>query len=129
MKESIQEKDKINVKRKKQGKINVISIIKNGVRFFASNGQLRGKYHHVPDLDSPISGTFVDGKLTPLADLNLYQERLETFRNKKVLPDAYAEEYNQDFRFYVFDPNTRIIEDTLGTNRETTSGPPKVEIY
>ena len=71
MKESIQEKDKINLKRKKQGKINIILIIKDGVRFFASNVQLRGNYHHVPDLDSPIPGTFVDGKLTPLTDLNL----------------------------------------------------------
>ena len=37
LKESIQEKDKINAQRKKQGKASITLIIKNGIRFFAPN--------------------------------------------------------------------------------------------
>ena len=129
LEESIQEEDKINAQRKKQGKASITLIIKDGIRFFAPNDQLRDKYHHAPDLDSPIPGTLVDGELARLADPILYRERLETFRNKEVLPDAYVEQYGRDIRFHVLDPNTKIIEGTLGANREANGGAPKIEGY
>ena len=40
LKESIQEEDKINAQRKKQGKASITLIIKDGIRFFAPNDQL-----------------------------------------------------------------------------------------
>ncbi len=129
LKESIQEEDKINAQRKKQGKASITLIIKDGIRFFAPNDQVWDKYHHAPDLDSPIPGTLVDGELARLADPILYRERLETFRNKEVLPDAYVEQYGRDLRFHVLDPDTKIIEGTLGANREANGGPPKIEGY
>ena len=129
LKESIQEEDKINAQRKKQGKASITLIIKDGIRFFAPNDQLRDKYHHAPDLDSPIPGTLVDGELARLADPSLYRERLETLRNKEVLPDAYVEQYGRDLRLHVLDPDTKIIEGTLGANREVNGGPPKIEGY
>lgn len=104
-------------------------IIKDGIRFFAPNVQFRDNYYHAPDLDSPIPGTLVDSELARLADSSLYRERLETFRNKEVLPEAYVEQYGRDLRFHVLDPDTKIIEGTLGTNREENSGPPKIEGY
>ena len=78
---------------------------------------------------SPIPGTLVDGELARLAHPSLYRERLETFRNKEVLPDAYVEQYGRDLRFHALDPDTKIIEGTLGANRETNGGPPKIEGY
>ena len=82
LKESIQEEHKVNAQRKKQGKASITLITKDGIKFFALNDQLRDKYHHAPDLDSPISGTLVDGELARLADPSLYRKRLETLRNK-----------------------------------------------
>merc|ERR1712222_160621 len=90
LKESIQEEDKINAQRKKQGKASITLIIKDGIRFFAPNDQLR---------------------------------------NKEVLPDAYVEQYGRDLRLHVLDPDTKIIEGTLGANREVNGGPPKIEGY
>ena len=129
LKESIQEEDKINSQRKKQGKASITLIIKDSVRFFAPHDQLRDKYHHAPDLDSPIPGTLVDGELARLADPSLYRERLETFRNKEVLPDAYVEQYGRDLRLHVLDPDTKIIKGTLGANCESNGGPTKIEGY
>lgn len=93
-------------------------IIKNGIKFFVPNDQLRDKYHHAPDLDSPIPRTLVEGELARLADPSLYRERLETFRNKEVLTDAYVEQYGRDLRLHVLDPYTKIIKGTLGGNHE-----------
>lgn len=70
--ESIQEKNKINIQRKKMGKSIITLIIKNGIPFFALNDQLRDKYHHALDLDSSITGILVDDELARLADPSLY---------------------------------------------------------
>ena len=129
LKESIQEEDKINAQRNEHGKASITLIIKDGIRFFAPNDQLRDKYHHAPDLDSPIPRTLVDGEVARLADPSLYRERLETFRNRKVLPEAYVEQYGRDLRLHVLNPDTKIIEGTLGANREANGGPPKIEGY
>ena len=129
LKESIQEEDKINAQRKKQGKASITLIIKDGIRFFAPNDQLRDKYNHAPDLDSPIPETLGDGELAHLAYPSLYRERLETFRNKEVLPDVYVEYYGRDLRFHALDPDTQIIKGTLGANHEAKGGPPKIEGY
>jgi len=51
LKESIEEEDKINGQRKKEGKEIITLIIKDGIRLFAPNDQLRDKFHHAPDLD------------------------------------------------------------------------------
>ena len=40
LKESIEEEDKINAQRKKEGKASLTLIIKDGIRFFAFNDQL-----------------------------------------------------------------------------------------
>ena len=64
-------------------------IIKNGVKFFAPNDQLRAKYHHAPDLYSPSPATLVanreakDG--TPkIEGYHLYNDstRINTFFDK-----------------------------------------------
>lgn len=62
-----------------------------------------------------------------LADPSLYRERLKTFRNKEILPDAYVEQHGRDFRFHVLAPDTKMIEGTLCANREAKGGPPKIE--
>ena len=71
-------------------------MIKDGIRLFAPNEQLRDKFHHAPDLDSPIPGTLGDAELARLSDPSLYQERLEAFRNEDILPEAYVEQYGRD---------------------------------
>ena len=129
LKESIQEEHKVNAQRKKQGKASITLITKDGIKFFALNDQLRDKYHHAPDLDSPIPGTLAGGELACLADENLYRERLKTFRNKEILPDAYVQQYGRDLRLYIIDPDTKIIKGTLGANCEANGGPPKIEGY
>ena len=129
LKESIEEEDKLNAQRKKEGRGNLTLIIKDGIRLFATNDQLRDKFHHVPNLDSPIPGTLGDTELARLADPSLYRERLETFRNEEILPEAYVEQYGRDLRLHVLDPNTKIIEGTLGANMEANGGPSKIEGY
>jgi hypothetical protein len=129
LQESIEEEDKLNAQRKKEGKGSITLIIKDGIRLFAPNDQLRDKFHHAPDLDSPIPGTLGEAELTRLADPNLYRERLETFRNIEILPEAYVEQAGRDLRLHVLDPNTRIIKGTLGANMEANGGPQKIEGY
>jgi len=129
LKESIEEEDKLNAQRKKQGKASITLIIKDGIRFFAPNDQLRDKYHHAPDLNSPIPGTLSDAELARLSNPSLYRERLETFRNREILPEAYVEQYGRDLRFHVLDPDTKIIEGTLGANMEANGGPSKIQGY
>ena len=116
LKKSIQEEYKINAQRKKQWKSSITLIIKGDIRFFAPNDQLQDKYHHAPDLDSPISRTLVNSELDRLLNLSLYRERLKIFWNREVLPEAYVEQYGWDFRLHVLDPDTKITEGTLGTN-------------
>jgi hypothetical protein len=129
LKESIEEEDKLNAQRKKEGKESITLIIKDSIRLFAPNDQLRDKFHHAPDLDSPIPGTLGDSELARLADSSLYRDRLETFRNREILPEAYVEQYGRDLRFHALDPNTKIIEGTLGANMEANGGPSKIEGY
>ena len=125
LQESIREEDKLNAKRKAR----ITLIIKDGIRFFGPNDKLQDKYHHAPDVDSPIPGTLGDTELARLADPSLYRERLETFRNREILPEAYVEQYGRDLRFHVLDPDTKIIKGTLGANREANGGPPKIQGY
>lgn len=129
LKKSTQEESKINSQREKQGKTSITLIIKNGIRFFVPNDKLRDKFHHAPELDSPISGTLADGKLARLTDPRLHRERLNTFRNKEILLYAYVEQYRRDLRLHVLDPDTKMIENTLCANRESSGGPPKIEGY
>jgi len=129
LKESIEEEDKLNAQRKKQGKESITLIIKDGIKLFTPNNQLRDKFHHAPDLDSPIPGTLGDTGLARLTDPSLYRERLETFRDREILPEAYVEQYGRDLRLHVLNPDTKIIEGTLGANMEANGGPPKIEGY
>jgi len=129
LKESVEEEDKLNAQRKKEGKGSITLMIKDGIRLFAPNEQLRDKFHHALDLDSPIPGTLGDAKLARLTDPSLYRERLETFRNREILPEAYVEQYGRDLRLHVLNPDTKIIKGTLGANKEANGGPPKIEGY
>lgn len=79
LKESIKEQDKLNAERQKQSKKAITLIIKDGMRFFVPNDQLPDKFHHAPNLDSPIPGTLGEAELARLADPSLYKERLQTF--------------------------------------------------
>jgi len=72
LKESIEEEDKLNAQRKKEGKGNITLMIKDGIRLFAPNEQLRDKFHHALDLDSPIPGTLGDAELARLSNPSLY---------------------------------------------------------
>jgi len=92
LKESIEEENKINAQRKKQGKGNITLMIKDGIRLFAPNEQLRDKFHHAPDLESPIPETLGDSKLVRLSNPSLYRERLETFRNEEILSEVFVEQ-------------------------------------
>lgn len=125
LKESIEEEDKLNDQRKK----GITLIIENGIRFFAPNDQLRNKFHHALNLDSSIPRTLGDSELTRLADPTLYLERLETFRNREILSEAYVEQYGRDLKFHVLDPNIKTIEGTLGANMEANGGSSKIEGY
>lgn len=129
LKESIQEEKKLNAKRKKQGKATITLIVKDGIRLFTTRDQLRDKFHHARDLGSPIPGTLGNGELARLADPSLYRERLETFRNKEILPEAYVEQYGRDLRSHVLDPDTIMIKGTLGANHQAKGGPSKIEGY
>ena len=90
LEESIQEKDKLNAQRKKEGKENITLIIKGGIRLWVLNDQLRDKFHHVANLDSPIPGTLDDAEFARLADPSLLRERLAIFRNREILPQVYV---------------------------------------
>ena len=99
------------------------------MRFFVTHDQLRDKFHHAPDLGSPIPETLANGELEHLANPSLYRERLETFRDKKILPDAYIKEYGKRFRLEMLDPDTTICEGTLSARREARGGAPKKADY
>jgi hypothetical protein len=129
LKESIEEENKLNAQRQKERKGNITLMIKNGTRLFAPNDKLRDKFHHAPNLDSPIPETLGDAELARLTNPSQYRERLKTFRNKEILPESYVEQYGRDLRLHVLDPNTKIIEGTLGANMGTNGGPPKIEGY
>jgi hypothetical protein len=129
LQESIEEEDKLNAQRKKEGKATITLIIKDGLRFFAPNDQLRDKFHHAPDLDSPIPETLGEAELARLSKSGLYRERLETFRNREILPEAYVEQTGRDLRLHALNPDTRIIKGTFGGNREARDGTPKIQGY
>ena len=127
--ESIEKEEKLNAQRKKERKKNITLMVKDGIILFAPNEKLRDKYHHAPDLHSPIPETLGDAELARLSNPSHYQERLETFRNEDILPEAYVEQYGRDLRLHVLNPDTKIIEGTLGANMEANGGPPKIEGY
>lgn len=43
--------------------------------------------------------------------------------------EAYVEQYGRDLRLHVLDPDTKIIEGTLGKNMEANDGPSKMDGY
>jgi hypothetical protein len=129
LQESIEEEDKLNAQRKKDGKATITLIIKDGLRFFAPNDKLRDKFHHAPDLDSPIPETLGEAELARLSKSGLYRKRLETFRNREILPEAYVEQTGRDLRLHALNPDTRIIKGTFGGNREARDGTPKIQGY
>jgi hypothetical protein len=129
LQESIEEEDKLNAQRKKDGKATITLIIKDGLRFFAPNDKLRDKFHHATDLDSPIPETLGEAELARLSKSGLYRERLETFRNREILPEAYVEQTGRDLRLHALNPDTRIIKGTFGGNREARDGTPKIQGY
>lgn len=114
--DSIEEENKLNANRK--GKTKVTVMIKDGRRWFAPNDQLRDKFFHAPDLDSPIPGRLDLEHTRSLP----YRERLEY-----ILPEVYIEQYRRDLRFHILSPDTKVIPGTLGANREANGGPPKIE--
>lgn len=58
-----------------------------------------------------------------------YIERLQTFRNKDILPDAFVEQGAHDITFHVLDPETRIIPGTFGEYQQSRGVGPKLEGY
>ena len=70
---SIQEEAKINERRKKSGKGLLTVIFKGDLKLLAENDDLRDKFHHARDVDSPLPHTFSDEKLTRLSNPNLYK--------------------------------------------------------
>jgi hypothetical protein len=50
--------------------------LKSFIRLFGPNDKLWDKFHHAPDLDSPIPGTLDDAELARLVDPSLYREKL-----------------------------------------------------
>ena len=129
LKESIEAEKELNADREKLGKSKVIVMIKDGRRFFATHDQLRDKFHHASDLGSPIPKKLGKGELTRVANPNLHQERLRTFRNREILPEAFVSISGRRLRSHVLDGNTKVIEGTLGANREARCGAPKTEGY
>ena len=80
-------------------------------------------------MGSPIPKKLGKGELTRLANPNLHQERLKIFRNREILPEAFVSMSGKRLRFHVLDGNTKVIEGTLGANREARGGAPKIEGY
>lgn len=103
--------------------------MKDGVRWFAPNSQLRDKFHHAIDLDSPLPITLDASELARLSNPRLYKERLDTFRNETILPEAFVEQSGRDLRLHILDPDMKVITGTLGGNIEAEGGPPKIEGY
>ena len=129
LKESIDAEKELNAYREKLGKSKVTVIIKDGKRFFATHDQLRDKFHHARALGSPIPKKLRNGELTRLANPNLHQERLRTFRNREILPEAFVSMSGRRLRSHVLDGNTKVIKGTLGANREARGGALKIEGY
>ena len=128
--ESVQEEDKLNADLEKRGRtVKVILIIKDGMRFFVSHDLLADKFHHSPDLNSPIPVTLSDTELRRLSNPKLYRERRETFRNKEILPEAFVEQTGRDLRLHALDLETTVIRGTFGANREAKGGPARIEGY
>lgn len=128
--ESVQEEDKLNADLEKRGrKVKVTLIIKDGMKFFVPHDLLADKFHHSPDLNSPIPVTLSDAELRRLSNPKLYRERLEAFRNKEILPKAFIEQTGRDLRLYALDPETTVNRGTFGANREAKGGPPRIEGY
>lgn len=113
MKESIEAEKELNASREKLGKSKVTVIIKDGRQFFAPHDQLRDKFHHARDLGSPIPKKLGKGELNRVSNPNLHQERLKTFRNREILPEAFVSMSGRRLRSHVLDVNTKVIEGTL----------------
>ena len=127
LEESIKEEKVLNKERKKRGLSKATLAIKDGERFFTEHNKVRDKFQHARDLGAPIPRALTKGRLERLANPNLYKERLTTFRDKKILPDAVVSMSAKKIRSHILDPNTRIIEGTYGANRESRTGQAKVE--
>ena len=129
LKESIQEENRINRQREKRGRVFVTLAIKDNMRFFMRNDQLRDKYYHALDLKLKVPETLADGKLSRLGNSELYEERLRTLRDKTILPEAYVLEYGRKLRLHILDPTTQVIEGTFGKNREMSGGLARIQGY
>jgi len=110
---SIKEEANLNQQREKYGRGRLTAICKGELKLFAENSHLRDKFHHAPDLDSPIPPTLGIQELNRLSNSNLYKERLKVFRNREILPETYVEQFGRDLRFAVLSPDTIIKKGTL----------------
>jgi hypothetical protein len=97
--ESIKEEEKINAKLKKQGKGTI--TLRDGIRFFAPNDQLQDNFHYAPDFDSPVPETLGYEELNLLSDPSFDRERLDTFRNREILPESYVEQHGRNLRSHI----------------------------
>lgn len=81
LKESIEEEDKLNAQRKKQGKESITLIIKDDIRLFAPNDQLRDKIRYIELLKKEET---LKNQEISLLDENP-KERRELFSYKIIL--------------------------------------------
>jgi hypothetical protein len=88
------------------------------VKLFADHDQLRKKFYHAKDVNSPIPKKLANGELERLANNSIIKERLKAFTDKKILPDSYVDIDGKLLREHLLDPNTIKIEGTLGANRD-----------
>jgi hypothetical protein len=131
LKEFIEEEDKLKAERSKRGRGQeyVTVMIKDGRRLFAPDSQVQYKFHHALETDSPLPDTLSHAEVNRLSNSSRYEERLETFRNPEILPDAYVRHHARDLRLNVLHSDTKIIEGTLGANLEANGGPTRIEGY
>lgn len=115
--ESIQEEQKLNRQRRKLGREEITLVIRDNIRYFLPNDQLRYKFHHSVDLDTPIPKELI-GQVKRLANPALYKERLKTFQNKEILSETYVRQYGKNLRRHMLHPDTQIVAGTLGGNRQ-----------
>lgn len=129
LKQALEEEAKINAERDRKGKGRVTLIIKNGVRLFVENDQLRDKFHHAPDLNTKLPKTLSYAELNRLSQGHLHKERIETFRDRDILPEENVVGFGKDLRRHVSHPATILIEGTFGENSDKAGKFKKIEGY
>lgn len=126
---AIKEESKLNERRRKAGRGLLTVIFKGDLKLLAENDHLRDKFHHSPDLGSPLPATLSIKELARLSNPSLYEERLETFRNREILPETYVEQYGRDLRFEILSPDTKVKPGTFGANSEAKGRSKKIPGY